>query len=271
MGSWGRSGAKVVLSWVLLLYTYPAIVSTRVPLCRLNYRCRGVVLYLFLELSTLLHRPPTRARESRRLSLTLYTPFVHPYPFFPLLCISLFLRRFHLSRSAQRGLRRHLNTKVSPWLTVRSFNVASGCLTAQLLPLASTERQSDLYGRRFSTRRHFARWQLLPPSSYPYGRETHISSLSQNPPRAIPPLHYIRCHATLYIPFSMFVQRFYLLHLHIASIQSRGTSVWCIGERDYLESISKTGNCTSVGTPNIFTICERRNIYCDTYLCLMNR
>lgn len=209
------SGAKVVLSRVLLLYTHPAIVSARVPLCRLNYRCR-VVLFLLLELDPSSSAVHARARVDV-LSLTLYTPFVHPYP------LASSPPHFSLSPPISfipdrvAWTRRHLNTKVSPWLTVCSFNVASGYLTAgtlQLLPLASTERQSDLYGRRLSTRRHFARWQLLPLSSYPYGRETHISSLSQSPPP--PPLHYTGV-TQLCILFST-LWKFYLLYLHIARV-----------------------------------------------------
>lgn len=75
------SSAKVVLSRVLLLYTHPAIVSARVPLCRLNYRCR-VVLYLLLELDPSSSVVYARARVVV-LSSTLYTSFVHPYPLAP--------------------------------------------------------------------------------------------------------------------------------------------------------------------------------------------
>lgn len=75
-----------------------------------------------------------------------------------------------------------------------------------------------------------ARWQLLPLPSYPYGRETHISSPCPNPhpsARSIMPVSREFVFSVLNA-----LWRFYLLYLHITRVWSRDTSARRIRGRD---------------------------------------
>lgn len=97
----------------------------------------------------------------------------------------------------------------------------SGCLVAQLR-LDEREKQPDLYARRSSTPRQFARATCAiarASSSYPHGRETHISSLSY-PRRSIMPVS--RDFVFRSPPQILFIIFAYRLHAHSLAARQVG-------------------------------------------------
>jgi len=94
------------------------------------------------------------------------------------------------------------------------------------LGASAARRGSRIYTADVPARHGTLLEQLLPPSSYPHGRETHISSCRVLPSRAIPaPL--CRRHATLHRASPRPEILFIIIYLHIArAVGSLHDSRW---------------------------------------------
>lgn len=194
--------------------------SPRVPLCRLNYRCwHRVVLYPEFGPSLVGHS---------RDDVYPYMFFVHPYSVLSSLPFLQFHLSFLPSSSSYSLFAPHPDfiypVRVAWTLTAFKYRNVFVVYDASLMSppgslsrsyASMREKQLDLYARRSSTPRQFAR----ATSAVEHAARARLPTLMTARPifRPCPTLAapLCQCHAILY---SAQRRRFYLLYLHIACV-----------------------------------------------------